>query len=278
MVKDIIDNKLIIGNMQIPLLATEEKPLRISYRYMFGEAVHELNQRQEAHLLRRYLINELAPTPYNAKRTCVNRAGIHICPEKLGVELLKMHQCYDSDKQLNCFEAYCAGHFSTADEQKPLSLKEDLWQVLAPNFAISLSGIWIAMLSYGMWGWISSWDNQNQVIRFLIIGAIGLIVCALPFVLQKGGRRLIGKILSNKNVLKPLAFGIAVWIFAIMAKYDAGDGYLVELIKSGCAVLSVLSCLVGIVAGIIIFFAVGTSIGQDKVGKLWDDTTPTERD
>lgn len=158
-------------------------------------------------------------------------------------------------------------------------------RVMIPNIAIALFGVFLAVLCYGLMGWISSWENQSQIVRYIVGGCVGMGICIIPFIVYKPGRQLLSRFIQKKAVLWILAIEAVVWIFAIIEKNDTHEmtfmfdrsfsDYIFDMLKSGCAVMSVLSCIVGILLGTFTFI---TFIFQRNPQQLWDDTTPTKRD
>lgn len=165
-------------------------------------------------------------------------------------------------------------------------MKEDIryakiwWcQVIIPNLAIAVGGIFLAVLCWGAMGWISSWDNQEQVYKYLIGGASGIAVCLIPFLCVKNGRKFLMGIL--KSMFKFLLILSIIWGLALMEHYEYKPdhdlmGYFLSMFMALSAFLSVLSCCVGILAGIIIFIIF---IFQKEPDTLWEyDSTTTEGD
>lgn len=110
-------NKLIIADIAIPLLASENMYMEVTVPYMFcNPYIYRIAQNDEVHLLRRILINGLLPEHSICKKSLVNVHKNKIShPEhlqKFGKVFLQNHRCIKPDGTTkNCWDAYRDGDF-----------------------------------------------------------------------------------------------------------------------------------------------------------------------
>lgn len=115
---DIKQNNLIIADITIPLLAAENMDMKVTVPYTFHNPyIYHVSQRDEAHLLRRILINGLLPEYRVCKKTLVDdyknkkiNHPIHL--QKFGKVFLQSHRCImPNGTTKNCWDAYRNGDF-----------------------------------------------------------------------------------------------------------------------------------------------------------------------
>lgn len=114
---DIQQNNLIIADIAIPLLASESTDMEVTVPDMFRSSyIYHVSRRDEAHLLRRTLINGLLPEHRICKKMLVDAYNKKINhPEhlqKFGKAFLQSHQCImPNGTTKNCWDAYKNGDF-----------------------------------------------------------------------------------------------------------------------------------------------------------------------
>lgn len=127
-------NQLIIDDIVIPLLATIEDEMVVDVSYLLhGPYIYRLSQRNEAHLLRRILINGLLPE-YRLCRNLITKTPkrkinhpMHL--QKFGQAFLKCHHCVLPDgTKKNCWTAYRDGDFNALG-----GLKKRFIQLMLPK-------------------------------------------------------------------------------------------------------------------------------------------------
>lgn len=126
---DIQQNNLIIADITIPLLASESVDMEVAVPYTFQHPyIYHVSQRDEAHLLRRMLMNGLLPEYRVCKKTLVdvyNKKINHTKHlRKFGKVFLQSHLCIMPNGTIkNCWDAYNNGDFIALGRKAKFNLR-----------------------------------------------------------------------------------------------------------------------------------------------------------
>lgn len=243
-------NVLMIGDISIPLLATHPEELEIAVPYKLHDFfIYRLSQKDEAHLLRRTLMNGLLPERRLCNRLLVNAPKhkinhpIHL--RKFGKAFLERHYCILPDgTHKNCWIAYRNGDFNVGS-RKDRFVKYTLPKIVGYLFLFLLSAtcfyVCAALLDHPI--------NYLALLTLLFL----TIITAIPFVsqivesLQKfkifalpavlmGSGAILGRMIPNDNyniiivlwtslgsigtVLCLCVIGVFAIIMALMCLFD----------------------------------------------------------
>lgn len=212
-------NSLTIGDISIPLLATQTEELEIAVPYMLhGPFIYRLSQKDEAHLLRRILMNGLLPERRLSNRLRVNSLKhkinhpVHL--RKFGQAFLEKHYCIMPDgTHKNCWAAYRNGDFD-ADSRKDRFVKRTLPKIGGYVFSCLIS----ASCFYACAVLLGHHINCFALLTLLFL----TIITAIPFV-----SRIVESIQKFKIFTLPVILMVSG---AILGKIIPNDNYNIIII------------------------------------------------
>lgn len=130
-----------------------------------------------------------------------------------------------------------------------------------PWLGLAISGVFMALLCIGCWGYMSKWnETDSKWTNFIISGVIGIVFCYIPFLMNKNGRRYLLNKISKHNFIKAIAALIVIFICAIVERNrkpnfaDLFDSinwteHIWSFFTLTCNLISWLILLIGIVLG-----------------------------
>lgn len=230
-------NQLRIGDITIPLLATIEDEMVVDVSYLLhGPYIYRLSQRNEAHLLRRTLINGLLPE-YRLCRNLITKTSkrkinhpMHL--QKFGQAFLKCHHCVFPDgTKKNCWTAYRDGDFNALG-----GLKERFIQLILPRIEGCIFSYFIAFTCfYTCAGLLGHPVNGIGLVLLLFLTTMA----AIPFI-----SRIVNAIQEFNFLILP---GVLMAMGAVLEKIGSheNDSAFIVLWTSLGSIGTIL-CLGGI--------------------------------
>lgn len=253
--RDIQNDRLILDGISIPLLADDKAECEIVVPYMLHSAyIYRFSQCDEAHLLRRILINGLVPEQRLCKSRIINTPKHKIDHPyhwgKLGKEFLKRHYCILPDgTNKNCWLAYKDGDFPA------ISRKERIYRQVVPRIGGYVSACLMAATCFYSCAFLLGQATNGFALTILIFLTM---ISAIPFIHK------ISKAIEEFSFLTVPT--ILMIIGAVIEKISNGDATNMFISLWGAlGSIGTIICLgVGGIACIIFAFMLLFDIFHDK--------------